>query len=651
MNALKLFRRVHLGLAGVLTLLLSPCVSADGAHVPVVAITPQLDLTALDAQNSTLSVDTDKGAPVLSWKVEPNAPAPSFTINPPEGTWDFSAAKGIRALVTNESSVAVPFTIQVANQFQTGTEPFSKDGTVIGPGETRLVQAPFGKIFGHPAFPLDPKAITSVHIYVGGPPSPAERTLVIHSIETFVTLEAQPPEDLQPPPVGGLALWLDPAKESTATIDATRNVSVLADRSGGHHDAHAASPDELPQLSPANPKQRTSLHFTGKEALTVDPIRTTPGGVTVFVVYSGMQSVGPNPTLISSLADPSAAPDKAPNFEISAPGPKDPWRSVRTVSLDNAPIGPLTIGRGFAGDINEVLVYDRTFTDEGDRQKVYDYLKKKWNAETPTLGWLRTAPLDPPPQPTHDDLPLSDQANVGQWTLDPAFSSDFSGTSLDLSRFAFGSSFNWPGSKPGWFSPEDVSVGDNTLKIKLAKGVPPQDKAPAEYTYSSGYVRSKERTGYGYYEIEAKIPYTAYDVAFWFADTGDTNNQTEIDIYEMGTHTPKFANNDYMTVHVTADKGDTYHWDSNTFYHPQWDVTKAYHVYGFEWTAEELKWYIDGNLIREVKNTNWQRPMYLTFDAEPQLSWFGPIDDKDLPAEYDIKHLKVWRQAPGAPSP
>jgi beta-glucanase (GH16 family) len=655
----KIDRFHPLLLAGALAALLAVPAFADDTNVPVIKIAPDTDLTAFKCNKCAITLATDAAsAPVLSLKLQANQGFPGFTYTPP-APLDLSAAKGVRAVVTNPGDAAISVTLKVLNTDPAAKEPWSTGAFTIGPGETRMVQTAFGQVYGNPGYKLDPKAVTGINLYVGGAPAATERTLLIKAVETFTAVVVQPPPDPGKPPNSGLILWLDASKESTATLDAARHVSVLADRSDGHHDAKAASPDAMPTLTPNQMKTRPMLHFTGKEALTVDSIRTTPGDATVFVAWvrlTGPQTPGPNPTLISSLPNANAAPDAAPNFRIPAPptGPKDSWRSSSTITVQNAPLGPLTIGQDFAGNIQEVLVYDHVFANETERQKVYDYLAKKWNADTPPLGWLRTDPLDPAPARPHPDLPLSDQDNKGGWTLDPKFSDDFSATSIDLNRYVLSSSFHgWAGRKPGLFMPDHVSMSDGTLRLKIDKFTPEEAAAHPGWSYGTGYIRTKELTGYGYYEIEAKPAFSEFDCAFWLMDTGDAVNkqyQDELDIFEMGIHSAKFANNDYMTAHVYNTAGDGFTWATGNWYHTPWNIADAYHTYGFEWTPTEIKWYVDGNLLRELKNTDWRYPMYLIFDAEPMLDWFGPIDDKDFPAEYDIKHLKVWRQA-GAVAP
>jgi len=467
--------------------------------------------------------------------------------------------------------------------------------------------------------------------------------------------EDAPPSPPPAPVPDGLVLWLDAAK---ATTDATRHVTALADGSSAHHDAKPASPNAAPTLGKPDNKGRTMLHFTGKEALAVDAIRpASGGGVTVFVVYvkdSGQQNSGANSILFFSRIDASKPATDEPNFLIPGPDAASPVRYIKALALDNLPIGPITIGQNFTGNIGEVLVYDHVFASEGERRKVLEYLQAKWDANFDEPGWVRKGALDPIPQRTHDDLPLSDQANAGKWALDPKFTDEFEGTSVDQNRWQLFHTQDgqWWGREPGYFSPKNVTVHDGALHLKLDKAKPgdiPANAPAGKYQYTTGYLETKDRTFYGYYEIESKIAYSEFDNAFWFTNTGDPNNGLEIDVYEIGPHSKGYPFYDFMTAHVWGENGDKRHWGSSQIYQTPWKASDAFHVYGLEWTKDYLTWYIDGSPVRKLKNTNWHLPQKLVFDAEPMVEWFGPIHDEDFPAEYAIKYVRAWRQPDGTP--
>ncbi len=170
------------------------------------------------------------------------------------------------------------------------------------------------------------------------------------------------------------------------------------------------------------------------------------------------------------------------------------------------------------------------------------------------------------------------------------------------------------------------------------------------YSYTAGYISTIQRTGYGYYEIEARPGKSEFDNAFWLTDTGDPKNGLEIDIFEMGPHTKQYHNYVFETAHVWSENGDGRHWGSLVAYQAPWDTGDDFHVYGLEWTKDHINWYIDGSIVRKLPNTNWHLAQKLVFDAEPMVDWFGPIDDKDFPTDFQVKYLKVWRQ-PGYTPP
>jgi beta-glucanase (GH16 family) len=67
-------------------------------------------------------------------------------------------------------------------------------------------------------------------------------------------------------------------------------------------------------------------------------------------------------------------------------------------------------------------------------------------------------------------------------------------------------------------------------------------------------------------------------------------------------------------------------------------------VYGLEWTKEELKYYVDGVLVRSMRNTHWHQSLTLNFDSETMPNWFGMPRDEDLPSTFSIRYVRSWKQ-------
>jgi beta-glucanase (GH16 family) len=263
--------------------------------------------------------------------------------------------------------------------------------------------------------------------------------------------------------------------------------------------------------------------------------------------------------------------------------------------------------------------------------------------------WTLQGPLTNPPPQTNPALPLSDQANKGQWTLDPQFSDDFKEPSLDLTRWHLmpTSPGDWTGRQPALFYPPNVTVTNGELRVTDRRGdVPEMDKYPNRgyVGYTTGYVQTQQLSGYGYYEIRAKAMPSAFTSAFWLANAEDPVNRTEIDIFEIGARAHGFENAYNMHAHVwSTPQAPKQHWAVGSAWQAPWKLGDDFHTYGFEWNKNKLFWYVDGVLVRSQQNTNWFFPMHIIFDSEPMLDWFGVWRDEDLPSTFEVQYLHVWR--------
>ena len=65
---------------------------------------------------------------------------------------------------------------------------------------------------------------------------------------------------------------------------------------------------------------------------------------------------------------------------------------------------------------------------------------------------------------------------------------------------------------------------------------------------------------------------------------------------------------------------------------------------GSRQTPDEIRYYVDGVVVRTVENTHWHQPLFLIFDSETMPKWFGMPDDEDLPSTYSIEYVRAWKQ-------
>ncbi|WP_455805477.1 LamG domain-containing protein; glycoside hydrolase family 16 protein [Pseudomonas fluorescens] len=467
----------------------------------------------------------------------------------------------------------------------------------------------------------------------------------------------------QAPPNAGLVLWLDAADASSLSVNAQNRVQRWSDKSGQSHDAWVDEGTEQPQKIENAVNGHAVVRLSGTSAFLGKSIRSGNGPVTVLVVSRRLPEqagVDPWQRLFSSRAQTADNDNVLPNFAISLAQTTAYEPTVSVLELQGVPIGPYAVGRNaigtsenFRGDIAEVLVYDRPFASLAERQQAFQYLAHKWSVAVPTHAdtWTRVGPLGTLPTRTHVYLPLSDQNNGGRWVLDTNLSDDFNGSSLDPTRWHVNNAIGNEslGRKPALFTPRNASVSNGNLNIVFRKETLPQKYVELGFKdYTSAMVRTRERGFYGYYEARAKPMNSAASSAFWLAWTGFTDNATEIDIFEIGGKTKGAASDrSYnMNAHLWATPQSKEHIASGSTWISPWRLASDFHVYGFDWQPDTLRWYVDGVLVRESKNRHFFFPMQIVFDSEAMWKWFGVVDDADLPSTFEVDYIHRWQRGP-----
>lgn len=253
-----------------------------------------------------------------------------------------------------------------------------------------------------------------------------------------------------------------------------------------------------------------------------------------------------------------------------------------------------------------------------------------------------------------------------QFRLNNARTSDFVGgtTTLDSSKWipkypwatAEGSS-NDNNAEMQWHLPANVVVADGVCRL-VAKVEPtthvtqvfPSGK---NYTHTSGIIttgpdfsaNSPAKFGFTYGHVEAriKIPTGKGLLPAMRLFPTDVSWPPEIDIMEvLGQDTDTLHLNHHYTDSTTAVLTHSNASVATT------DLSLDYHVYGLEWSASVLRWYLDGVVVRtftDVPNiTNKQ--MYLLINLAVGGTWPGaPDGSTSFPAELLVDWVKVWQTA------
>ena len=262
----------------------------------------------------------------------------------------------------------------------------------------------------------------------------------------------------------------------------------------------------------------------------------------------------------------------------------------------------------------------------------------------PTKIWNRTGPLGETPKHVTDAYPLSDQENKGGWGKVEALSDEFDGEDLDLKKWTRGLGW-WKGRQPALFSDKNVTVSDGKLHLTMRKEKVPEEFEKLGYKdYTSACLYSKVRAHYGYYEVKAKPMNSGGSSSFWFQVEDVPGWRTEIDVFEIGGKAEGFEYKYNMNVHVFRTPTKKEHWSVGGVWVAPWRLADDYHVYGLEWTPEEIRYYVDGVIVRTVENTHWHQPLFMIFDSETMPKWFGMPDDDDLPSTYSIEYVRAWKR-------
>lgn len=125
-----------------------------------------------------------------------------------------------------------------------------------------------------------------------------------------------------------------------------------------------------------------------------------------------------------------------------------------------------------------------------------------------------------------------------------------------------------------------------------------------EKKWSSGYIYSKQKFGYGYFECKMRYAKAkGTNNAFWLTSDmyswKDSNRLDEIDINEGHS-----LNVLTMTLHQWLNNYDINKDTTKSIHTYNEDLSLDYHTYGFNYTPTVLEWYLDGNLIKTFDNTN-----------------------------------------------
>lgn len=227
------------------------------------------------------------------------------------------------------------------------------------------------------------------------------------------------------------------------------------------------------------------------------------------------------------------------------------------------------------------------------------------------------------------------------------WSDEFNGNYLDTNTWNYEigtGSWGWGNNEQQYYTDRNIKVSNGTMKITAKR----EDYGGMKYTSSRITTKNKKNFKYGKIEARIKMPkFKGVWPAFWMLGANQDSvgwpKCGEIDIVE--------AINDenlvYGTLHWFNDPGNN-NADSGSSVAVA-DRTE-YHVYGVEWTADKLRWYVDGKVYRtmDVSNDSFsevRKEYFVIFNMAIGGQWPGyNIDETAFPATMEVDWVRAYKK-------
>ena len=244
------------------------------------------------------------------------------------------------------------------------------------------------------------------------------------------------------------------------------------------------------------------------------------------------------------------------------------------------------------------------------------------------------------------------------WTL--VFQDEFDGPTLSAEKWNVLVREQSKHGELQYYLPDDVYVERGALRLRSRV----RDFGSQHYTSGRVDTSGKFAPIYGRFEIRARLPRgRGLWPAHWLypqnrewamerlmakavAD-GDERLipearpwYTEIDIMEFLGHETNVV---YGTLHYYSFTGEKK--SSSGTLRNETDYSKDFHLYALEWDPDEIRWFVDGQLIHSTRDGVPHAPHYLILNSAVGGSWPGNPDATTVfPQFHDIDYVRVYQR-------
>ena len=245
---------------------------------------------------------------------------------------------------------------------------------------------------------------------------------------------------------------------------------------------------------------------------------------------------------------------------------------------------------------------------------------------------------------------------ITNWTLVNDFNSVTIASGWEKANWTNGNMFNC------WWDPENITFnesGNSLMKMKICQNSNPSHKLDGNIMdYNGSELRTTGTYGYGYYEVRMKPCKASGTNSSFFLYTRDDNHNiewNEVDIEfitkDMGDGRGLRSIPQFNFFIDNAGQGHEFLYTDLEF-----DASTAFHVYGIEYAADHISWYVDGKKVHtatgcekgghhHAKGSLPRHNMQIMVNFWPGTGvdeWLGPFNySAPLYAEYDYIKFKA----------
>lgn len=310
----------------------------------------------------------------------------------------------------------------------------------------------------------------------------------------------------------------------------------------------------------------------------------------------------------------------------------------------------VTFGTSFS--ITKDIVLEKLPTSSAVSSKAWDVEKSFSLMIDVPAGAFATADI-PPATLSFTEFKVEKKSGgvITNWTLVNDFNSETIASGWEKAHWTNGDMFNC------WWDPENITFnesGNSLMKMKICKKTNPS----YPQAYNGAELRTTGTYGYGYYEVRMKPCKASGTNSSFFLYTKDDEHNiewNEVDIEfitkDMGDGRGLRSIPQFNFFVDNAGQGHEFLYTDLEF-----DASTAFHVYGIEYAADHISWYVDGTKVytatgcktdghNHAKGSLPRRNMQIMVNFWPGTGvddWLGHFDySAPLYAEYDYIKFKA----------